>query len=362
MKIAIIIPLFLPKNVGGKEIATFNIAKYLTERGHEVYIITTLDKGLPKESVENGVYIRRICQRKIKLSTGLFWIKTFWEIKKINPHIINVQGIMVAIPAYLAKKFLGMSYVIYGRGSDVYLPATYIKLISKIVLKNAGSVIALTESMKKKLQEIYARDMFVVPNGIDLKKFDTDLEKKMCVKKTKKVILFIGRLHAVKGVRYLIEAMKIIQNEDSEIKLMLVGDGKDRTKLQKLVKSLDLGDCVSFAGQIPNHRIPEYMATSDIFVLPSLSEGFPNVILEAMASRLPIIATDSGGIPCLIQNEVNGFLVKPRNSNEIAKKILFLLKNDKVRQDISANNKNLAKEYSWEKIVVQLEKIFLKCV
>ena len=104
------------------------------------------------------------------------------------------------------------------------------------------------------------------------------------------------------------------------------------------------------------------MAKSDIFVLPSLSEGFPNVILEAMAAGLPIISSNVGGVPDIIQDEVNGLLVEPMNSKEIAEKVLFILTNEELRKKIVINNKIKVQNYSLESVISNLERVYLNAI
>jgi len=104
------------------------------------------------------------------------------------------------------------------------------------------------------------------------------------------------------------------------------------------------------------------MVASDIFVLPSLSESFGIVNIEAMASGLPIIATKVGGIPEIIKDGENGFLVEPKNPEQIAERILYLLSNNNIRRSISFNNKEKAKNYSWDLIVNKLIAVYSLCL
>ena len=365
MKIAILVLLFPPKWLAGTEIATYNIAKYLAKRGHEVHVITTLDEGLPKENMEEGFYVHQIFLRKIRfLGVISFWLKIFWHLKKIKPDIVHVQSVGIGIPAFLSKKILEKPYIVWGRGSDIYLPDKFTKSISKLVLKNADAVIALTGDMKKKMQKFCDKDISVIPNGIDLERFSNlskeDIRKKLKIKEDEKVIIFVGTLRPVKGVKYLIKAMKIISPKNANTRLMLVGDGDERGNLEKLVKGLSLEEYVKFVGKVPNEKVPEYMAASDVFVLPSLSEGFPVTVLEAMASGVPIIATNVGGLPEIIKDGENGFLVEPKNPEKIAEKVLLILEDDGLRERISRNNKEKVKGYSWESVIERLEKVYLK--
>jgi len=105
------------------------------------------------------------------------------------------------------------------------------------------------------------------------------------------------------------------------------------------------------------------MAASDVFVLPSLSEGFPVTVVEAMASGLPIVATTIRGLPEIIKDgKKNGFLVEPKNPEQIAEKVLLVLENDKLRERISEKNKEKAKGYSWEAVIEKLERVYEYCL
>jgi N-acetyl-alpha-D-glucosaminyl L-malate synthase BshA len=367
LRIVILVSSFPPKKLGGTEIATYSIAKYLARRGHEVHVITSWDEGLPKESFEEGFYVHRI--RVPRLKIGGYTLHVLREpllIKELSPDIVHAQSIPRGTACVLARKLFGIPCVVWGQGSDVYLPWIFKKVISKFVLGNADALIALTEHMKQKMIELFGRercDIFVIPNGIDYEFFSSYLEKQSSVasepKGNRKVVLYIGRLEPVKGVRYLVQAMGILRDRGlRNAKLLIVGDGSEKKYLEELVKKLGLEDYVVFAGKVPHEKIPEYMALADVFVLPSLSEGFPLVVVEAMAMGLPVIASRVRGLPWIIRNGQNGFLVEPCNPRDIAEKIILLLTNDYLRAYMSKRNIEEARKYSWEKIIEKLEKVY----
>lgn len=367
MRIAILVQAFPPRHLAGMEIATYNIAKHLVRRGHEVHVITSLDEGLSRESMEDGFYVHRITLPKVRfLRIILFWIKVLMALKKIKPDIVHAQSIGVGTSGFLVKSFLKKPYVVWGRGSDVYRSWMFKKPISKLVLKNADAVIALTEDMKKEIEMICNKNVFVIPNGIDIKRFKNlskeNIRKRLKITNDEKIIIFVGRLEDIKGVKYLIEAMKSIKQKDKNIKLMLVGDGEDRGKLERLVKELDLEENVIFIGKVPNEKVPEYMVVSDVFVLPSLSESFGIVNLEAMASGLPIVATKVGGLPEIIKDGENGFLVEPKNTKEITEKVLLLLEDIELNKRIAEKNKEEVKKYSWGNVAEKLEEVYFEVV
>lgn len=365
MKIAILITLFPPKWLAGAQIATLNIAKYLARKGHEVHILTSQDKGLPKKGIEKGFYVHRCKFPRIRIfGILLFYFETLITLRRIKPDLVHVQAITNGLCAFAFQKIFKKPYVVWCRGSDVYLPWSFKKVTSKLVLNDAATIIALTENMKQQIQRIVNKKVIVISNAIDLEKTKQiekkELRKRLRMKDDEKIIIFVGRLHEVKGISYLIEAMNIVVKKNQKTRLLLIGTGKSRSYLQSLVEQLNLEEYISFIGTVPNDKVLEYMAASNVLVLPSLSEGFPVVLLEAMASGLPIVATRVGGLQEIIKDGTNGFLVEPKKPKELAEKISMILGDNELRERISRNNKEEVKKYSWKSIIDKLEKIYFE--
>lgn len=361
MKITILVGLFPPKWLAGTEIATYNLADHLARRGHEVHVITSHDASLPELSEESGFTIHRITWPKIRfLGIVTFWAKICLKIRTIKPDILHAQSLLCGIPAVVAKKSLKIPYVVWGQGSDIYLPDRFTRMTSKSILQNADAVLALTEDMKQKIREICDKEISVVPNGIDLERFKISSGDKK--EGNAKAVIFIGRLHPVKGVQYLIEAMAIVRQQMPDVKLVIVGDGVERARLEKLAERLNLNDCIQFTGQVPQESIPRLMHQADVFALSSLSESFGIVNLEAMAAGLPIVATNVGGIPDIVEEGVNGYLVNAKNPEEIAERVVILLQDDEMREEISANNREKAESYTWDKVTGTVEGIYFECL
>lgn len=367
MKIAILVWGFPPKRLAGAEIAAYNIARHLARKGYEVHVITSLDKGLPKEGVEQGFHVHRIGFPKIKfLGIAIFRFKILLTLRKVNPDLVHGQGTGISWSAFFAKKLLKKPYIVWRRGIDIGLDGLFTRPLSRLVIKKADAVIALTEDMKREIQAINNREVLVIPNGIDFERFHNlsrdEMRYKLQAGADERLVVFVGRFRPEKGVRYLIEAMEIIRRKSQNVRLILIGEGPEEEDLKRLVEQLNLRDCIDFLGQVPNEEVPHYMAASDVFVLPSLAEGFPNVILEAMASGLAIVATKVSGLPEIIEDGGNGFLVESKNSEQIAEKVLLLLNDDELRERISKNNREKAEDYSWESVIERLEKIYEKVI
>jgi len=128
MKIAILLWGFPPKRLAGTEIATYNIARHLAGRGYKVHVITSLDEGLPKESVEQGFHVHRIGFPKIRfLGIAIFWLKILITLRKVNPDLVHIQGTGMGMPGFLAKKLLKKPYLVWRRGTDVRLVGLFVQ-------------------------------------------------------------------------------------------------------------------------------------------------------------------------------------------------------------------------------------------
>ena len=368
MRIVILITQFLPKWVGGTEVATYNIAKKLSEKGHEVHIITSLDQGCLNYEYLDNFIIHRVNVYKIKFFGFLtFHINAFKELIKINPDIVVAQGILSCFPAFILN-CLGKPYVVWGRGNDVYidLKNNLWRFFSFILLNKANAVIALTYDMKKKLSSIRGDDVYVIGNGITLEKFSgikkDDARRLLGVNDERFVIICVANLRPEKGINFLIFSIKEVLAYDGRALLLLVGSGSLRYELENLVKILGLDKNVHFLGKMDNEKIPLCLSVADIFVLPSISEGFGIALLEAMAAGLPIIATRVGGIPYVLEDGKNGLLVNPGSSSDLAEKILMLMRSPELMKKMSEANREKSRSYSWENIVSQLEKLLNEVV
>jgi glycosyltransferase involved in cell wall biosynthesis len=168
------------------------------------------------------------------------------------------------------------------------------------------------------------------------------------------IIGTVANFYKPKGLEYLIEAFgKSILKEKTN--LVIIGDGRFRPQLESLIRQYKLENQVQLLGRIPNAR--DYLKAFDLFILPSLKEGFPWIILEAMAAELPIIATKVGALPEIIDNNINGLLIKPANCQEIVEKIKWILDNQDKAKDMGIKAKTkLIEKFSLQKMAKETEK------
>ncbi len=194
----------------------------------------------------------------------------------------------------------------------------------------ADKVLSVSEDLKNHIVNLGISEdkVSVVPNGVDIEKFKPagkEYARNMLnLPQDKKIVLFVGALKKIKGVDYLIEAAKSFL--DTNISLYMVGrDDGMKKSLEKKAHELKIGNYIKFTGPLNHEDIPLWLSASDILVLPSLSEGRPNVILEAFACEVPVVATNVGGVPELMINGKTGYLVPAKNPMELSEKVNKLL-------------------------------------
>ena len=199
----------------------------------------------------------------------------------------------------------------------------------------------------------------VIYNSIDfeaIREFQVSRDR---TDKRKPTIVSVGSLRSIKGHRFLLRALKDVVKSYPDCQLEILGEGAERASLAEYAKELGIEDNVHMPGVcVPYARVAE----ADLFVLPSIREGLPTAILEAMALKTPAIASSVGGIPEVIEDGKNGFLVRPREWEELARKILNLL-NDRSKSELFAENSFglIAEKFDIKENIKKLEALFSDC-
>ncbi|MDH5570147.1 MAG: glycosyltransferase [Gammaproteobacteria bacterium] len=264
------------------------------------------------------------------------------KVDVIHSHLFDAI-IASCLPAYLC----GIRHI--GTLHDIYSIENNKKRI--ILLKLAtllkSKIIAVSNQIKDYLINIGGMSessIALIENGVDLNKFNCiihdSLLKLLHIKYNQIVIICVGRLVEIKAHDVLLKAFKIIIQSGLSSKLLVIGDGPEKIKSEKFVMDNDLIDNVIFLGQ--RDDVPDLLSISDIFVLPSRSEGLSCSIIEAMAAKLPIVATDVGGNSELVQDGYNGYLVPVDDPIVLAEKIELLIENSEIRNRFSKNSNMLA--------------------
>ncbi len=390
MKIGILTTSY-PNYLGDiKGIFIYNLSKELVKNNVEVIVVSPFEKECKNKNEEiDGIKIERFNYfiRKFQtLSEGSIAdnIKTFYGKIQIPffSFFYLIKAIKIAkrvdlfhcqwiIPsgfiAFIIKKIYKKSFIVTTRGSDLLLSLndSLWKKPLLMVLNNADYVTSNNNAHIEELKKITnQKKVILMPNGIDYNKYKPqDKEKareKLNLDNKSTIILFIGFLIERKRIDVLINVFSNLSKKYDFLKLVIVGDGPLRINLENLVKSLNLFDKVIFTGDVEPDFIPNYMNSSDIFVLPSSYEGRPNVIIEAMACKLPIVTTNVGDLSKLIKQGKEGFLVN--NNNELYFCIEKLLLNHDLRYKLANNAFNSVKKNNptWSKCAKEYIKLYRK--
>ncbi len=311
-----------------------------------------------------GAIVPRIKEKKIRvLLVPCLLFSLFVRLKRILPEYDVVHSHWL-IPQGIVQSYLGKPYLVTGHGGDVTsLNKGIMKKLKVRCLKKAKAVTVVSEHLQGKIRELVPDiESHIISMGVDTKKFGKQYFVPDYFRQgDKRVILFVGRLAEKKGVTYLLEAMKQI-----DALLVIVGDGPLKDSLQK--QALLISDKVKFLGAKTHEELGVIYASADVIVIPSITakdgdqEGIPTVIMEAMASGLPVVANDSGGIRQLIRHEENGLLCEEKNVEQLAANINRLLSDEELRERLLTNAENTVEQYSYDTIGRYYSELLMKAM
>ena len=238
-------------------------------------------------------------------------------------------------------------------------------MIEKLAASIIDRMVALSEGERKDYIAFSVSKpdkMVTIHSGVDVTRFmkarvSIEEKKRSLGLNTKGLVVgTIGWLLPIKGPLYLLKAMEIIRQTHPGMQLVYVGKGDLEEGLKKEAYRIGVSDKVAFLGW--RDDIPEIMQVLDIFVLPSLNEGMGRVLVEAMAAGKPIVASKVGGIPDLVKDGHNGFLVKPGDVSDLSFAIKKLLDDKKMREEMGKKGRAMAKDYSVEKMVDKIDALY----
>ncbi len=323
--------------IGGAEKALLELVKRL-DKGKYRVVVCSVGQGGPLEPEFKKIADQvAVFSKRFKFDITLVW-KVAKLMQKENIDIVQTTLFYADVIGTFAARLAKVPVVVSWQ-TALALPTGHLKddklrhtTSYKYAIRHIDKVIAVSEDIKSffvKKRKIEADKIITIPYGVDLDLFACrdGLKKKeeLNLEPSDPIIGVVGHLSEVKGHIYLIEAATKICKAFPNVKFIFAGSGPLRKSLDAKVKNLHLSSIFRFLGV--RRDIPELLNVIDIFVLPSLFEGLPNVILEAMASSKPVVASAVGGIPEAVQDQVTGLLVPPKDPDSLATAILKLLKN-----------------------------------
>jgi len=366
INLLMIIGQFYPL-VGGAEIECKKLSKKLIKEGVSVTLLTQKRDGLPEYEEVGGIPVyRKIKGWHLFGLTYMISVLHFLLKHRKEFDIIQCFGLYLFIPPAILIKYLFRKRIVArlecsGRFGDFWR-VKQLKWKKLIIFssRRVDRVIFISNDIKNELIENrFSHEKLVyMPNSVDSDHFKPSERH---VKEKQKNICFVGRLEEQKGLEYLIKAMDIIRSKENDVKLFIVGEGKQRDTLEDLCKKLKLKNHIIFVGS--SDDVLAYYQNARVFVLPSISEGMPLTLLEAMSCGLPVIATSVGGNaevlglsteePMMSDYHVgeNGVLVEPKDVDSLAKALLRLLQDEGLSRELGKKARKYVKnKFSLDKV------------
>jgi len=327
-----------------------------------VEVIAPHEQGLQTEETVGGVHVRRFryalptsCQRVAygggiptnlkhswwaRAQVPLFLISFWWRAARAcrQSSLFHCQWTITGFVAYMATRVRHRPLVLSVRGSDIHLMQGGVSgLLNRKIYRWMDMIIAVSHDIAAKLEQIGVDPgkIRVVENGVDGRfhpRSRPAMREQLDLPQAAFIMLFVGLLVPVKGLDVLVEAMG--RMAPSEFLCVLVGDGQLRNGLQEQAERAGLSNQIRFMGQRPSAEVPLWMCAADALVLPSRSEGRPNVVLEAQACGVPVVATRVGGTPELVEDGRTGMLVEPEDPVGLASALGRLADDARFRQSL----------------------------
>ncbi len=359
--------------VGGAEVQMFLLAKFLNKELFTPILACSNYPGLDKwcgNFEKEGIKVIRINVKHKHDPRHYVTLKKIIKDEKINllhAHIWNPASGRYAYPAANSENIPMIT-----TEHDPFKLSPLKDFFKKRSLENVAKIVAVSKNNQKTLQKLYpkfAKKIIAIHNGIDitwwqsqflrfnLEDYNEIKQKTFLANKDTLIIITIAELHERKGLKYLIRALPLVVKKFPNIKLVIVGEGPERKNLEALISNLDMENHVLLLGR--KKEIPLLLKASNIFVLPSIREAFGIVILEAMVTSLPVIATKTGGIPEIIEHNKTGVLVEPENERALAEALKILVANPDKRILLSEEGKkSVVQNFSAQKMAEQYEKVY----
>lgn len=353
MKVGIISRTIPPFDRGGIQTHVLELSKALADEGIEVHLFIIGDelktkkihvhpvKFIPLPRLTIGQYISfsinavRILKRfSLDLIHGHSMYSFGYAMMKRAPYVITLHGTQLNEFCIGIKSGFNFNHAVTDLGSV---------LMELCSARRADKVIVVSEENRRDViaqYKIEDEKIRVIPNGVHT----SDFQQSSCDARD---ILFVGRLHERKGIALLLKAFVDVHREVRDARLIIVGSGEEEKRLKVLAKRLGIDKATEFKGFVSDQELKALYSTAGLFVLPSYYEGFGIVLIEAMASGLPLVSVRTGSAIELIENGKNGFIT---DYEGMADSIIKVLENDKLRKSMGEESLRRVKRYEWRNI------------
>lgn len=344
---------------GGAEVYIHEIAKRLVKRGSKVTIFCGSDRKSPRSEVIDGVQIIR----RGGFYTVFIWAFLYYIFKfrnKFDLIIDSENGIPFFTPLYSKKKKYLLIHHVHQEVFRVRLkpPLSWIgyyleKKIMPLVYKNV-EVITVSPSSRKEIwkNKLTSKVPNIIYNGVDTRIFHPGKKAKT------PTVLYLGRLSPQKSLHIFLKIAKKILSSFPEVQFIIAGDGQEKNKLQNMAKKMGIDKKVSFLGRVDDEQKLKLYQKAWVFVNPSIMEGWGITTIEANACGVPVVASRVSGLQDAVNNPHSGYLVEYGDVDSFTEKITKILKDKKLREELSGGSIAWAKRFTWRKSTDDLLNLF----
>lgn len=353
---------------GGASKVSYELSKAIVNSGHTVTVLTSRMQRLPSFEIVDGIRVHRVWSWRKGIHEGGIrgsWTFLAAALQRLR-HILGAEqvdlvhyffGVPSGLLSFYTHSIRKVPYVVGLRGSDVpfydrenrrlQLLHRFLLPLTQRIWRNASQVLSVSGGLRDlAVQVLPGLDVRVIYNGVDIVE-DADERRTSRLDGTTK-IASVARLVPRKGINLLLQAVANLN--EMKLELTVAGTGPSLEKLQLMAQDLGIADRVKFAGYCSPADLREIYIGADIFALPTLSDAFPNVVLEAMGAALPVVASRVGGIPEAVEDGRSGLLVEPGDVDSLTRSLRELASNRELRSRFGRNGQERVRDlFTWSR-------------
>lgn len=373
---------FPPKSIGGLAQHVYDLTSALAEIGEEVHLITVGAHGAPEFELVNGVRVYRVYPYQVSSPDFVTWvtqlnialvergISVMQELGDV--HLVHAHDWLVAYAARALKHAYKLPLVAtihateYGRNYGLHNDMQrHISDVEWWLNYEAWRVICCSLYMKGEVQHVFQvpdDKIRVIANGVNVENFKVrrhKVNRDWYAAPDEQIVFYVGRLVREKGVQVLLDATPEIMAHRPKTKIVIAGKGPHEGALRHQVKSIGIANRVYFTGYIDDETRNSLYSWASVAVFPSLYEPFGIVALEAMAARVPVVVSDSGGLGEIVRHGFDGLKAYPGNSKSLADMVLWLLNDNNLAEKIKNQAyRRVVEDFNWKEIARQTREVY----
>lgn len=374
--------------IGGAENQVKSISEELVRRGHKVSVITTSSVSVldvpslfhpfrrKKMNIRKDEEIEGVGVHRYDALFRFYGFLVTTPLRKLlteKADIVHAYGfyITTSLVAMMIAKQRSIPFLLTANDATVSLYGSPAKrafsnifnlTLGKLLILNSAKLIAVSRTNAEDIAKVGAtkEKIRIIPNGIKMERFvNANLDDRG---KSGPIVLYVGRISEDKGIECLLRAAPSVLRQFPNTEFLIVGEDYGYlNNLKSLVNSLGIEKSVIFTGRLTNRRLVDVYRSADVFVLPSELEAFGIVVIEAMASGVPIIVSNCGGMKNIVEDGMNGLIFDVGDARQLADKIRLLISDEELRSRLAENGRETVRErYTIEKVVDTLERLYEK--